>query len=52
MKLPNGMVVNDNHGRPRYVDRHFLQAKRDGTRRQRKAHANLLRIIKRYGLKP
>ena len=52
MKLPNGMIVNDNFGRPRYVDRHHMQAHRHGTRRQRKAYANLVRIIKRYGLKP
>jgi hypothetical protein len=45
------MKLNDNLGRPRYVDRHLTQAHRHGTRRQRRAYARIMRIIRKYGLK-
>jgi len=45
------MKLNDNLGRPRYVDRHAHQAHRRGTRRQRRAYARIVRLIKKYGIK-
>lgn len=50
MRLANGMIVNDNNGRVRYVDRHGTQAHRRGTRRQRKAYARMVRLARKYGL--
>ena len=43
------MKLNDDRGLPRYIDRHRQQAKRRGTRRQRKAYARIVRLVARLG---
>ena len=50
MKLPNGMIVNDNLGRPRYIDRHNEKANRRGTRRQRREYWRAIRLARKMGI--